>query len=187
MLISDKYKEDGTTLKSLFALSKLWVREGVPQVPCQRLKDCVNPLVEMPKGHWNPEKDLGKAQRRKQWLAGHKAWDTLRRKLWSGVPVTNAQHCAWIETHPYDNTLMDCIVRSAFQGDAARAKQPTEMTIAAVWADMDTTVPEYNSLLTNFLKKASVRMLKNALREKIYILDGLEGRGLPSEHRTTYL
>ena len=46
------------------------------------------------------------------------------------------------------------------------------MTIAAVWADMDTTVPEYASLLTSFLKEASVRILKKALREKIYILDG---------------
>ena len=44
--------------------------------------------------------------------------------------------------------------------------------MAAVWADMDTTVPEYSSLLTNFLKKASARMLKTALREKIYILGG---------------
>ena len=82
---------------------------------------------------------------------------------------------------------MECIIRFAFQGDVARAKQPAEMTMSAVWADMDTTVPDYSSLLTNFLKKASVQILKNALREKIYILDGVEGRGLPSEHRTTYI
>ena len=172
MLISDKYKDDDKTLKSLFAQSKLWIREGLGQVPCLALKHCVNPLIEMPKGHWDPEKDLGKAQRRKQWMAGHKAWETLRKKLWSGVPVTSAQHCAWIETHPYDNTLTECIIRSAFQGDAARAKQPTEMTIAAVWADMDTTLPNYSTTLANFIKKAGVRMLKNALREKIYFLDG---------------
>ena len=172
MLISDKYQDDNKTLKSLFALSKLWVREGVSQVPCLKWKDCVNPLVEMPKGHWDPEKDLGKAQRRKQWMAGHKAWGALRRKLWAGVPVTTANHAAWIETHPYDNTLMETIVRSAFQSDAARAKQPTEMVVSAIWADMDTTVPDYSSLLANFVKRASVRMLKAALREKVYILDG---------------
>ena len=55
MVISDKYKEDGKTLKSLFALSKLWIREGVAQVPCLKIKECVNPLVQMPKGHWDPE------------------------------------------------------------------------------------------------------------------------------------
>ena len=171
MLISDKYQDDNKTLKSLFALSKLWVREGVSQVPCLKWKECVNPLVEMPKGHWDPEKDLGKAQRRKQWMAGHKAWAALRKKLWTGVPVTTANHAAWIETHPYDNTLMESIVRSAFHCDAARAKQPTEMSVSGVWADMDTTVPEYSSLIANFLKKASIRMLKAALREKVYILN----------------
>ena len=88
------------------------------------------------------------------------------------MAVTTDHRCAWIETHPYDNTLKECVVRSAVQGGAARAEQPTEMTLSAVWADMDTTVPDYSSLLTNFLKTASVRMLKNPLRDKIYILEG---------------
>ena len=71
------------------------------------------------------------------------------------MPVTSANHAAWIETHPYDNTLMEAIIRSAFTGDASRAKQPTEMTVSSVWADMDTTVPDYCSVLANFIKKTA--------------------------------
>ena len=117
MMISDKYREDNKTLKSHFARSKMWIRGGASQLHCKKIKDCVNPLVEMPKGHWDPEKDLGKAQRRKQWMAGAKLSAKVREKVWAGMPVTSANHCAWIETHGYDATLMEAIASSAFSGE----------------------------------------------------------------------
>ena len=90
----------------------------------------------------------------------------LRRKLWFGVPVTSAP------LRQRGSAFTGDAARSAFTGDAARAKQPTEMTVSSVWADMDTTVPDYCSLLANFIKKNSIRMLKIVLREKVYFLDG---------------
>ena len=49
MVLSSATKPDGKP-KSHFALSKLWIRRSVTQLPVQKLKDCVNPLAEMPKG-----------------------------------------------------------------------------------------------------------------------------------------
>jgi hypothetical protein len=77
-------KPDGKP-KSNFALSKLWIRRSVTQLPVQKLKDCVNPLAEMPKGDFRGERDLSKSQRRKQWFAGWKFMAGIRTKLWQGM------------------------------------------------------------------------------------------------------
>ena len=65
MVLSSATKPDDKP-KSHFALSKLWIRSSVTQLPIQKLKDCVHPLVDMPKGDFRGERDLSKSQRRKQ-------------------------------------------------------------------------------------------------------------------------
>ena len=84
MVLSSAMKPDGKP-KSHFALSKLWIRRSVTQLSIQKLKDCVNPLAEMPKGEFRGEKDLSKSQRRKQLFAGWKFMAGIRTKLWQGM------------------------------------------------------------------------------------------------------
>jgi hypothetical protein len=54
MVLSSAMKPDGKP-KSNFALSKLWIRRSVTQLPVQKLKDCVNPLAEIAKGDFRRE------------------------------------------------------------------------------------------------------------------------------------
>ena len=158
--------------KSHFAMSKMWIRKSVSQLPIQKLKESVNPLVEMTKGDFNAEKDLSKSQRRKQWFAGWKFMAGIRTKLWQGMPVTSANHAAWVDVYGYDFSIGQCIQCSAFSGTGERLKQPTEMVCTLFWADMDTSIPNHNELLLSFHHKACKRSLKELLREKLYFLDG---------------
>ena len=66
-------------------MSKMWIRKSIAQLPIQKLRDCVNPLMEMSRGDFNAEKDLSKSQRRKQWFAGWKFMAGIRAKLWQGA------------------------------------------------------------------------------------------------------
>ena len=117
MVLSSATKPDGKPT-SHFALSKLWIRRSVTQLPVQKLKDCVNPLAEMPKGDFRGERDLNNIQRRKQWLASWKFMAGIRTKLWQGMQLTSTTDAAWIDAYGYDFSLGHCIQRSAFIGDA---------------------------------------------------------------------
>ena len=126
----------------------------------------------MTKGDFNAAADLSKSQRRKQWFAGWKFMAGIRAKLWQGMPVTSTNHAAWVDVYGYDFSLGQCIQRSAFSGTGDRLKQPTEMVCTLFWADMDTSITNYNELLLSFHRKACKRSLKELLQEKLYFLDG---------------
>ena len=132
MVLSSAMKPDGKP-KSNFALSKLWIRRSVTQLPVQKLKDCVNPLAEMPKADFRGERDLNKSPRRKQWFASWKLMDGIRTKLWQGMQLTRTTYAAWVDVYGYDFSLGHCIQRSAFIGDGERLKQPTEMVCILFW------------------------------------------------------
>ena len=182
--------------RSHFVMSKLWIRKCVPQIPIQKLKDSVNPLAEMPKGDFNPEKDLSKSQRRKQWFAGWKFAASIRGKLWQGMPVATTNYAAWIDVYGYDFSLGQCVQRSAFGGDSERLRQPTEMVCSLFWADIDTTISDHNDLLLSFHHRACRRSLKQLLREKTYFLEGWAEAAFtetgsspaykPSEYKATF-
>ena len=158
--------------KSLFALSKMWIRMTVGQLPCHKLKDAVNPLAELARGDFDPTRDLSKSQRRKQWFAGWKLMECLRAKLWQGVPVTNQSYAAWVDMYGYDFSLGHCILRSVFSSAKDRAKQPSEMVCTLFWANMDTTMDNHWALLQDFHDRSGKRHLRQLLREKLYFLDG---------------
>jgi len=177
MLISNKTVDepDGTSKSiSRFALSKLWVRRGVTQVPLQKMKDNVNPLADNVRGDLNPATDMSKSQRRKQWFAGWRFVSFIRSKLWQGVPITNQDYAAWVEMYAYDFSVGQCIQRSAFTSESQRTKQPQEMVCSLMWARMDTPVHDHWSLLVNFHERACKRSLRQLLREKLYFLEGWE-------------
>jgi hypothetical protein len=149
MVLSLATKPDGKP-KTHCALSKLWIRRSVTQLPIQKLKDCVNPLAETPKGDFRGERDLSKRQRRKQWFASWKFMAGVRAKLWQGMQLTSTNYAAWVDVYGYDFSLGHCIQRSAFIGDAERLKQPTEMVCSIFLAPLDTTIVDHNDLLLSF-------------------------------------
>ena len=177
MMISSKTVElpDGTQkFVSQLALSKLWIRKGVTQVPIQKMKENVNPLSDNVRGDMNPATDMSKSQRRKQWFAGWKFMDCIRTKLWQGVPITNQHFAAWVDMYGYDFSCSHCIQRSTFAGETQRSKQPQEMVCTLFWARMDTPVDDHWSMLLNFHERACKRNLRQLLRQKLYFLEGWE-------------
>ena len=187
MVISNKTVDlpDGSTkLISRFALSKLWIRKGVSQVPLQKMKDNVNPLADNVRGDLNPATDMSKSQRRKQWFAGWKFVDCIRTKLWQGVPITNQNYAAWVDLYGYDFSLGHCIQRSAFMTGADRTKQPQEMVCTMFWARMDTPVEDHWALLANFHERACKRNLRLLLRQKLYFLQGWEEKEFTIQHES---
>jgi hypothetical protein len=149
MVISDKMTAGGKHV-SLFTLSKARVRKTIVQLPCQKLKDCVNPLAELPKGDFNAERDISKSQRRKQWFSGWKYMENIRAKLWKGVSVSDRRYAARIDVYGYDFSLGQCIQRSVFRSEKERTKQPNEMVCTLFWASMDTTIDDHWTLLQDF-------------------------------------
>ena len=177
MIISDKTVQlpDGSSkFVSLFALSKLWIRKGVNQVPLQKMKDNVNPLADNVRGDINPATDMSKSQRRKQWFAGWKFMDCIRTKLWQGVPITNQNYAVWVDVYGYDFSLGQCIQRSAFTSESQRTKQPQEMVCTLFWARMDTPIENHWTLLYTFHERVCKRSLRDLLKQKLYLLDGWE-------------
>ena len=177
MVVSDKTVEtpDGSSkLISRFALSKLWIRMGATQLPIQKMKDNVNPLADGVRGDLNPATDMSKSQRRKQWFAGWKFMDSLRTKLWQGVPITNQHYAAWVDVYGYDFSLGQCIQRSAYMTESYRTKQPQEMVCTLFWARMDTTLEDHWSLLAKFHERICKRNLRQLLKQGLYFLDKWE-------------
>ena len=103
-------------------MSKMWIRKSVSQLPIQKLKDCVSPLLDMPNGDCDAENDLSKSQRRKQWFAGWKLMAGIRSKLWQGMRVTNTNYAAWVYVYGYDVDLGQCAQRAAFTGEGQQVE-----------------------------------------------------------------
>ena len=114
MVISEKLTEDKNLL-SVFAMSKLWVRQVSNDMQYIPLTDCVNPLKKDLRG--STSNCLRVSQRRKQWLGGWALKAQVRGRLWQGISANSQQQASWIDVLGYDGTLVQAIQRSADQGE----------------------------------------------------------------------
>ena len=130
----------------------------------------VNPVTKLQKGTFDPRKDLSKGLRREQWLSGWKFLNGIRQKLWSGMPVTNANKAAFIDLFGFDASLSECVMRSAFASDGS-AGNPVEMCITTSWSQNDLDCPNSNFLIAKFVLRTNMRLMRQLVEEKLYFLD----------------
>ena len=139
ILMSDQTELDPKTgkqrLKNKWASSFL-ARRGTTTASLDVLayKDMLNPcapLVRATSGGYS----MSKSQRRKQWLTGVSFFNEVRRSLLEWMPFSSSDGVAFVDLTPWDDKLS----ASVFQGSREQtAKQPAQMLVSPIWADMMT-------------------------------------------------
>ena len=99
---------------------------------------------------------------------------TIRKKVWQGMPVSNSLYAAWVDTHGYDVSLAECVLRAAYAEGKDRMKQPQEMVITTFWAEMDADMEHGPAvaLLQQRFKISLTHTMRTLLREKVYSIEG---------------
>lgn len=157
--VSDQKELDPATgkekFKSAFVNSRLWMRSVVSQVPMLAIKDMVNPTKRLNTGMQNNSKSA----RRKQWVAGWRAAQSIKSLLWKGMPVTSDNVAAFISLYGYDVSLPESVMRGG------STTTPREMVITTVFADIDADIDKPNVLIEKWVRSTTKRLMTQLVEE----------------------
>ena len=191
LAISDAMTADGKRLKSVFAKSKLWLRACVTGLPMMRVDEYVNPTTRLQKTDFVPSKDLSRSLRQKQHLSGWRIFKEIQARIWDGTGATSEDVAVWVDTHSFDGSLAEAIMRTAA---TATAKEPRQMCASAVWAktDLEGHQQAVNAQIAAFVLRSNQGVLQDLLRNGQYQISGwveekwVEGTPAPSVHSSEY-
>ena len=175
MCLSDQTTlgDDGTTrvLRSEFRDSMLWRRAVVPQeiggvttpVPMLAVRDMVSNTLGPIRGPSVAATNRG--ARRKQWCSGPQVVGAIHDALWEGMPIDiAAQHACWHDVFGFDASIAEAIMLKTTSPTAG--KQPKQMAIMTVWADMDSRDNGHTAQFMELQKAKIAKWMRGQIRRK---------------------
>ena len=108
-----------------FAKSQLWLQSGVVDIGRKMEKDYIVPC---PLPQANPH-DFGDAQKRKQKISGRALFDKVRMSAFSGLNLSSAHGCVWMDMLGYDPSLIQSVLGESTVLTTAKEPQQAVVTL----------------------------------------------------------
>ena len=139
------------------------------EVPVLSPAEYINPVAPLMRQVQGAE-GLSKSQRSKQWHTGQVFWDNITSSILKGMGLRVTDGVVWVDLCPYDDKLIQSIVRAYSRRSA---QVPTQMVISPIWANMgqvgsgnEAVDKVDNARVEAFLKKAARNFTASRIRDK---------------------